>query len=219
MPLSVSESIASDLLAIGAVFLRPNEPFTWASGIKSPIYCDHRLTLSEPDTRGRIERALADRVRQAFPECEALFGTATAGIPHAAIVAYMMGLPMGYVRGSGKDHGLKNRVEGKLLPGWKVVVVEDLVSTGGSALDAVDALRSAGADALGVVCIFTYNMGRGIDAFRQSGLRLESLTDFDTLADIAARTGAVDPADLPRLRAFRDNPDDTSWIITKPEVV
>ncbi|MDR1263753.1 MAG: orotate phosphoribosyltransferase [Oscillospiraceae bacterium] len=210
------EQTASDLLAIGAVFLRPNEPFTWASGIKSPIYCDNRLTLSQPDVRDSIERAFAQRIRETYPECEALFGTATAGIAHAAIIAHLLDMPMGYVRGSAKDHGRNNRrdnrIEGKLVPGQKVVVVEDLISTGSSALDAARALLDAGADVLGVVCIFTYRMTKGIRAFEQAGLKLESLTDFDTLIDVAARMGGVDKDDLPRLRAFRDNPDDPEWI-------
>ncbi|MDR0396128.1 MAG: orotate phosphoribosyltransferase [Oscillospiraceae bacterium] len=217
MASSLSEAIASDLLGIGAVYLRPNEPFTWASGIQSPIYCDNRLTLSVPDVRDRIANALAERLRAVFPECEALFGTATAGIPHAAITAHILNMPMGYVRGRGKDHGLKNRVEGRLSPGLNVVVVEDLISTAGSVIDAANALAEAGANVLGVLCIFTYNMKRGADALMKAGLRAEPLTDFDTLISVAARSGVIDPADPPRLRAFRDDPDNPGWISIKPE--
>ncbi|GHU71836.1 orotate phosphoribosyltransferase [Clostridia bacterium] len=209
----MNKQIAKDLLDIGAVFLRPNEPFTWASGIKSPIYCDNRLVLSEPEVRGRIAQAMAETVRESFPGCQALFGTATAGIAHAAIAAYLLGMPMGYVRSGAKDHGRGNRIEGKLEPGQRVVVVEDLISTGSSALESAAALREAGADVLGVACIFTYGMAKGIKRFKEAGLRLEALTDFDTLIEVAASTGGIRGDDTPSLRAFRDNPDDVSWMM------
>ena len=208
----IKERVARGLLAIGAVFLRPEEPFTWASGIKSPIYCDNRLILTAPDVRNEVEAAIAETVRREFPEAEALMGTATAGIAHAAIAAHLMGLPMGYVRSGAKDHGRKNRIEGRLLPGQKVVVVEDLISTGGSVIDVVDALREAGADVLGVVSIFTYGMQKGLDRLAEAHVTNYSLTDFDAMAETAAETGYIRPEDVQRLIAFRNNPSDESWI-------
>ena len=204
-------AIARSLLSIGAVFLRPEEPFTWASGIKSPIYTDNRLILTAPEARDAVEAALAETVRREFPDAQALFGTATAGIAHAAIAAYKMGLPMGYVRGSAKDHGRKNQIEGRLEPGEKVVVIEDLISTGGSSIECAQVLRDAGADVLGVVSIFTYGMAASGEAFAQAGFDHVSLTDFDTLVEVAAEEGYVKPGDVARLRAFRDNPRDESW--------
>ena len=209
---SARETIARGLLEIGAVFLRPDEPFTWASGIKSPIYCDNRLTLSDPALRSQIEQAIADTIRQEYPEAEALMGTSTAGIPHAAIAAHLMGLPMGYVRSGSKDHGRQNRVEGRLEMGWKVVVVEDLVSTGGSVIDVVDALRQAGADVLGIVSIFTYGMKTSLERLADAGVKNISLTDFDAVVAIAAREGRIRQEDIGRLKAFRDNPRDERWI-------
>ncbi|MDR2504573.1 MAG: orotate phosphoribosyltransferase [Oscillospiraceae bacterium] len=213
-----AEQTAIDLLSMGAVFLRPREPFTWASGIRSPIYCDNRLTLGFPEARARIETAIAQKVSEAYPDCEALFGTATAGIAHAAIAAHILGLPMGYVRSSAKDHGRGNQIEGvtegALTAGMKVVVVEDLISTGGSVLDTVKVLQDAGANVLGVISIFTYGMKKAKRRFAEAHVRLESVTDFDTLIESAARIGAIDAGDLPRLRAFRDNPEDTSWIVS-----
>ena len=207
----LSQEIARGLLSIGAVFLRPDQPFTWASGIQSPIYCDNRLTLSAPDVRASIEQAIANRVRECFPACESLMGTATAGIAHAAIAAHILGMPMGYVRSSAKDHGRGNQIEGRLAPGMKTVVVEDLISTGGSSLDTVAALREAGADVLGMVCIFTYNMKQSLGAFHDAEVRLEPLTDFDTLVTVAADDGVIARDDIERLIAFRDNPNDPSW--------
>ena len=208
---------ARDLLAIKAVFLRPQEPFTWASGIKSPIYCDNRLTLSDPAVRGRIEEGLATLIRENYPDCEVLMGTSTAGIPHAAITAHLMGLPMGYVRSGAKDHGLNNRIEGRLEPGQKVVVVEDLISTGGSAIETVEALKEAGAVVLGIVSIFTYGMQKGIDRLREAGVKNVSLTNFDTLVETASQAGYLRPEDAPRLIAFRNNPSDEGWMTRKEE--
>ena len=208
----MEKSIAKDLLSIGAVFLRPEQPFTWASGIKSPIYCDNRLTLTAPVVRGHVEEGLAQIVRTRFPEAEVLMGTSTAGIAHAAIAAHLLGLPMGYVRSSSKDHGRQNRIEGKLVPGQKVVVVEDLISTGGSVLDAVDALREAGAEVLGVVSIFTYGMKKGVERLAAAQVRNVSLTDLDTVASTGAQEGYITEADVARLLAFRDDPADESWI-------
>ena len=204
--------IAKDLLSIKAVFLRPEEPFTWASGIKSPIYCDNRLTLTAPEVRNDIENGLAELIRAHFPEAEVLMGTATAGIAHAAIVGHLMGLPMGYVRSGAKDHGRKNQIEGKLDAGQKVVVVEDLISTGGSVLDAVSALREAGAEVLGIVSIFTYGMKKGLDRLREANVVNYSLTNLDAVAEVAAAEGYIAREDVARLRAFRDNPSDESWI-------
>ena len=204
--------IAHDLLKIGAVFFRPDEPFTWASGIKSPVYCDNRLTLSDPDVRGDVENGLARVIREQYPQAEALMGTSTAGIAHAAITAHLMGLPMGYVRGSAKDHGRQNRIEGKLQPGAKVVVVEDLISTGGSVLEVVDALREAGAEVLGIASIFTYGMKKGVERLAAAGVKNVSLTNFDAVARAAAEEGYIKPGDVARLLAFRDDPSDESWI-------
>ena len=204
--------IAKDLLKIKAVFFRPEEPFTWASGIKSPVYCDNRLTLSDVQVRGDVENGLAALVRQHYPEVEVLMGTSTAGIAHAAIVGHLMNLPMGYVRSGAKDHGRKNQIEGKLLPGQKVVVVEDLISTGGSVLEVVEILREAGAEVLGVVSIFTYGMRKGLERMAAANVVNHSLTDFDTIAEIAAEEGYIRKADVARLIAFRDNPSDESWI-------
>lgn len=203
--------IARDLLSIGAVFLRPDEPFTWASGIKSPIYCDNRLTLSDVAVREDIENGLAALVREYFPQTEALMGTSTAGIAHAAITATKLNLPMGYVRSSAKDHGRTNRIEGRLEKGEKVVVVEDLISTAGSCIDVVEALREAGAEVLGIVSIFTYNMQKGHDALRQHNVENISLCDLDTLLDAAIEEKYILPADKKRLLAFRNNPADESW--------
>jgi len=208
----MERQIAKDLLSIGAVFLRPNEPFTWASGIKSPIYCDNRLILSEPEVRDRVERAIAGAIKKNYPECEALFGTSTAGIAHAALAAHILGLPMGYVRSGAKDHGRANRIEGKLRPGEKVVVVEDLISTGGSVLEVVEALRDAGADVLGIVSIFTYNMKKGLERLKEAEVRNVSLTNFDVLAEVAAEEGYIPREDIERLIAFRNNPSDESWM-------
>ena len=210
--MDISVNVAKGLLSIGAVFLRPQEPFTWASGIKSPIYCDNRLILTAPAVRTVVEQAIADTVRRVYPTAEVLMGTATAGIAHAAIVAHLMGLPMGYVRSGSKDHGRQNQIEGKLEKGQKVVVIEDLISTGGSVLDTVAALREAGADVLGVVSIFTYGMKKGIDRMAEANVPHVSLTDLDTLAPIAAQEGYITEGDVARLLAFRDNPSDESWI-------
>ena len=204
--------IAQDLLKIKAVFFRPEEPFTWASGIKSPVYCDNRLTLTAPEVRNDVENGLVELIKTNFPEAEVLMGTSTAGIAHAAICGHLMGLPMGYVRSGSKDHGRQNRIEGKLNLGDKGVVVEDLISTGGSVIDVVEALRDAGAEVLGVVSIFTYGMQKGLDRLRDAKVENHSLTDFDTVAQVAAETGYVKPEDVARLIAFRNNPSDESWI-------
>lgn len=209
------ETVASELLRIKAVFLRPEEPFTWASGIKSPIYCDNRLILTDPPARNIVEQAIAYKVMSEFPKCEVLMGTATAGIAHAAIAAHIMGIPMGYVRSGAKDHGRANRIEGKLSPGDKVVVIEDLISTGGSVIDAAQALREAGADVIGIVSIFTYGMEKGRVRIAGAGLRNESLTDFDTLVPLAAEAGYIESSDIPRLMAFRDCPSDESWMLSQ----
>jgi orotate phosphoribosyltransferase len=213
----MKREIARDLLAIRAVFLRPEEPFTWASGIKSPIYCDNRLTLSDPAVRTRIERGLADLIRAHYPDCEVLMGTSTAGIPHAAIAAHLLGLPMGYVRSGAKDHGRNNRIEGRLEAGQKAVVVEDLISTAGSAVETVEALREAGAEVLGIVSIFTYGMKKGVERLRAAGVKKVSLTDFDHLVEVAVEAGYIEPDAAPRLIAFRDNPGDESWMTRKEE--
>ena len=206
------KEIALDLLSIKAVFLRPDDPFTWASGIKSPIYCDNRLILTAPDVRGRVEAAIADTVKTTYPDCEVLMGTSTAGIAHAAIAAHMLGLPMGYVRGGTKDHGRENRIEGNLESGQKAVVIEDLISTAGSVIGVVDALREAGAVVLGIVSIFTYGMRKGLDRLATAKVENTSLTDFDTLVDVAAQKGYINPGDVERLITFRNNPSDESWI-------
>ena len=206
------ELIASDLLKIKAVFLRPDEPFTWASGIKSPIYCDNRLTLTAPEVRTHVEEGLAETVRKYYPEAEVLMGTSTAGIAHAAITGHILGMPMGYVRSSNKDHGRQNRIEGKLEPGQKVVVIEDLISTGGSVIDVVEALREAGACVLGIASIFTYGMKKGLERLGEANVKNVSLTDFDEIVAVAAKQGYNRPEDAERLIAFRNNPSDESWI-------
>ena len=204
--------IAKDLLKIGAVFFRPDEPFTWASGIKSPVYCDNRLTLTAPEVRNDVENGLAALIREYYPEAEVLMGTSTAGIAHAAITAHLMNLPMGYVRSGAKDHGRQNQIEGKLEKGQKVVVVEDLISTGGSVLEVVNVLRDARAEVLGVVSIFTYGMKKGLERMAAANVINHSLTDFDTIAAVAAEEGYIRPADVARLITFRNNPSDESWI-------
>ena len=208
----IARLIAEDLLRIKAVFLRPEEPFTWASGIKSPIYCDNRLTLTSPDVRTDVETSLAEMIREEFPEAEVLMGTATAGIAHAAITAHLMGLPMGYVRSGAKDHGRGNQIEGRLEKGQKVVVVEDLISTGGSCIETVNVLRDAGAEVLGVISIMTYGMKKGIDRMAEAEIRWVSLTNFDTVIEVAAESDYIAPSDITRLKAFRDDPSDESWI-------
>ena len=207
-----AEIIARDLLKIQAVFFRPDEPFTWASGIKSPVYCDNRLTLTAPQVRLDVETGLSELVREYYPEAEVLMGTSTAGIAHAAITAHLMGLPMGYVRSGAKDHGRKNQIEGKLEPGQKVVVIEDLISTGGSVLEVVNVLREAGAQVLGVASIFTYGMQKGLERLAAAEVTNHSLTNFDVIARVAAEEGYIRPEDVKRLLAFRDNPSDESWI-------
>ncbi|MBO5410863.1 MAG: orotate phosphoribosyltransferase [Clostridia bacterium] len=204
--------IAKDLLSIGAVFLRPEEPFTWASGIKSPIYCDNRLTLTAPAVRTDVEKGLAETVKKYYPEAEVLMGTSTAGIAHAAITAHMLDMPMGYVRSGAKDHGRGNQIEGKLLPGQKVVVIEDLISTGGSVIEVVDALREAGAEVLGIASIFTYGMQKGLDRLAAANVKNVSLSNFDTIVEVAAEEGYIKAEDKERLIAFRNNPSDESWI-------
>ena len=204
--------IAEDLLKIQAVFFRPEEPFTWASGIKSPVYCDNRLTLTAPEVRTHVENALAEVVRENYPDAEVLMGTSTAGIAHAAITAHILGMPMGYVRSGNKDHGRQNRIEGKLLPGQKVVIIEDLISTGGSVIEVADALREAGAVVLGIASIFTYGMQKGLDRLKEAELKNISLTDFDHIAEVAAKNGYIKPEDIERLIKFRNNPSDESWI-------
>ena len=204
--------IAKDLLSIGAVFLRPDEPFTWASGIKSPIYCDNRLTLTAPQVRNDVENGLAEVIRREYPEVEVLMGTSTAGIAHAAIVGHLMNLPMGYVRGSAKDHGRGNQIEGRLEAGQKVVVVEDLISTAGSCIEVVNVLRQAGAEVLGIASIFTYGMKKGLDRLAEANVKNVSLTNLDAVAEVAAETGYIRPEDVSRLKKFRDNPSDESWI-------
>ena len=208
----LKEKIARDLLGIQAVFFRPDEPFTWASGIKSPVYCDNRLTLSDPAVRQDVEEGLAELIRENYPAAEILMGTSTAGIAHAAITAHLLGLPMGYVRSGNKDHGRQNRIEGKLLPGQKTVVVEDLISTGGSVLEVVDALREEGAEVLGIVSIFTYGMQKGIEHLTAAKVKNVSLTDFDCIAEVAAKTGYIRSEDVERLIKFRNNPSDQSWM-------
>ena len=204
--------IAKDLLSIGAVFLRPDEPFIWASGIKSPIYCDNRLTLTAPAVRNDVENGLAQVIRREYPDVEVLMGTSTAGIAHAAIVGHLMNLPMGYVRSGAKDHGRGNRIEGRLEPGQKVVVVEDLISTAGSCVEVVEALREAGAEVLGVASIFTYGMQKGLDRLAAANVKNVSLTNLDAVAKVAAETGYIQPSDVERLLKFRDNPSDERWI-------
>lgn len=208
----MSKQIAKDLLKIRAVFLRPDDPFTWASGIKSPIYCDNRLTLTAPAVRTDVETGLMELIRENYPEVQVLMGTSTAGIAHAAIVGHMMGLPMGYVRSGAKDHGRQNQIEGRLEPGQKVVVVEDLISTGGSVIDVVNVLREAGAEVLGIVSIFTYGMRKSVERLAAAEVKNVSLTNFDSIVKAAAEEGYIRSADVNRLLAFRDNPSDESWI-------
>ena len=207
----LNQLIAKDLLKIKAVFFRPEEPFTWASGIKSPVYCDNRLTLTAPEVRMDVEKGLAQLIGEEYPAVEVLMGTSTAGIAHAAITAHIMGLPMGYVRSGAKDHGRQNQIEGKLEPGQKVVVVEDLISTGGSVLEVVDVLRQAGAEVLGIVSIFTYGMQKGLDRLAAANVKNVSLTNFDIIAEEAAKEGYIRPEDVSRLIRFRNNPSDESW--------
>lgn len=209
---NIRTHIARHLLSIGAVFLRPDEPFVWASGIKSPIYCDNRLILTAPEARNEVEQAIADTVRREYPEAQVFMGTATAGIAHAAIAAHLLGLPMGYVRSGSKDHGRRNQIEGKLTPGERVVVIEDLISTGGSVLDTVAALRAAGAEVLGVISIFTYGMAKGRQRLAEAGVKCVSLTDLDTIAQVGVQQGYITQGDVARLLAFRDDPSDENWI-------
>ena len=208
----MQKKVAKALLSIGAVFFCPEEPFTWASGIKSPVYCDNRLILTAPEHRIVVESAIAETVKKEYPECEVLMGTSTAGIAHAAIAAHLLDMPMGYVRSGNKDHGRQNRIEGKLEAGQKVVVVEDLISTGGSVIDVVEALREVGAEVLGIVSIFTYGMQKGIDRLAAANVKNVSLTNFDVIAEVAADEGYIKPEDIARLIKFRNNPSDESWI-------
>ena len=209
---NISQLIAKDLLKIQAVFFRPEEPFTWASGIKSPVYCDNRLTLTAPEVRNDVENARAETIRREYPGAEVLMGTSTAGIAHAAITGHLLGLPMGYVRSGSKDHGRQNQIEGRLERGQKVVVVEDLISTGGSVIEVVNVLREAGAEVLGIVSIFTYGMKKGLERLAAANVKNISLTDFDTIAQVAAEENYIKAGDIARLIAFRDNPSDESWI-------
>ncbi len=208
----MEKKIAKDLLSIGAVFLRPEQPFTWASGIKSPIYCDNRLTLTAPEVRNHVEEGLAELIRKHYPEVEVLMGTSTAGIAHAAITATILNLPMGYVRSGSKDHGRGNQIEGKLEKGQKVVVVEDLISTAGSCIEVVEALRNAGAEVLGIVSIFTYGMQKGLDRLAAAEAKNYSLSNLDALVEVAAEEGYIKPEDKERILKFRSNPSDESWI-------
>ena len=208
----MEKKIAKDLLKIKAVFFRPDEPFTWASGIKSPVYCDNRLTLTAPEVRLDVEQGLAQLIKENYPEAEVLMGTSTAGIAHAAITAHLLNMPMGYVRSGAKDHGRQNQIEGRLEPGQKVVVVEDLISTGGSVIEVVNVLREAGADVLGVASIFTYGMKKGLQRLAEANVKNVSLTNFDVIAQVAAQEQYIKEEDIARLIAFRDNPSDESWI-------
>lgn len=210
--MELQRKIAEDLLSIKAVFFRPDEPFTWASGIKSPVYCDNRLTLTAPDVRNDVENGLASLIKENYPDAEVLMGTSTAGIAHAAITAHLLKMPMGYVRSGAKDHGRQNQIEGKLEKGQKVVVVEDLISTGGSVIEVVNVLREAGAEVLGIVSIFTYGMKKGLDRLAQAEVKNISLTNFDVIAQVAADQGYIAPADVDRLIRFRNDPTDESWI-------
>ena len=210
--MDIKRLIASDLLKIKAVFFRPEEPFTWASGIKSPVYCDNRLTLTAPEVRNDVEQSLAKVVKENYPDAEVLMGTSTAVIAHAAITAHLLDMPMGYVRSGNKDHGRQNRIEGKLEKGQKVVIIEDLISTGGSVIEVAEALREAGAEVLGIASIFTYGMQKGLDRLAAANLKNISLTDFDCIAEVAAENGYIKPEDIKRLIAFRNNPSDESWI-------
>jgi len=208
----MNKEVSKGLLEINAVFLRPENPFTWASGIKSPIYCDNRLILTAPKVRNLVENAIAQTVKNEYPECEALFGTSTAGIAHAAIAASILDMPMGYVRSGAKDHGRQNQIEGKLEKGQKVVVIEDLISTGGSVIEVVDVLREAGAEVLGIVSIFTYGMKKGLERLENANVKNVSLTDFDTTIEVAAENGYIKSEDISKLIKFRNNPSDESWI-------
>lgn len=208
----MKSAIAKALLSIEAVFLRPEEPFTWASGIKSPIYCDNRLTLTAPEVRTQVEEGLVAIIKEHYPECEVVMGTSTAGIAHAAIVGHLMNMPMGYVRGSAKDHGRTNQIEGKLLPGQKVVVIEDLISTAGSSIETVEVLRAAGADVLGIASIFTYGMQKGLDRMAEHKVKNVSLCDLDALVEVAAETGYIKAEDKEKILKFRNNPSDESWM-------
>ena len=210
--MELNKLIASDLLKIKAVFFRPEQPFVWASGIKSPVYCDNRLTLTAPEVRNDVENGLVTLIKENYPDVQVLMGTSTAGIAHAAICGHIMGLPMGYVRSGAKDHGRQNQIEGKLEPGQKVVVVEDLISTAGSCIEVVNVLREAGAEVLGIVSIFTYGMQKGLDRLAAADVVNHSLTNFDCIADVAAEQGYIKPEDIQRLIAFRNNPSDESWI-------
>lgn len=212
MNTDIKRTIAHDLLSIGAVFLRPDEPFTWASGIKSPIYCDNRLTLTAPEVRTHVEEGLAELIRTHYPDVEVLMGTSTAGIAHAAIVGHIMGLPMGYVRSGNKDHGRQNRIEGRLEPGQKVVVVEDLISTAGSCIEVVEALRDAGAEVLGIVSIFTYGLRKGLERLESANVLNHSLSNFETVCEVAAEEGRIKQKDIDRLKRFCADPSDESWI-------
>ena len=210
--MNIEQTVARDLLSIQAVFFRPEQPFTWASGIKSPVYCDNRLILTAPAVRSRVEQAIADTVKKEYPDCQVLMGTSTAGIAHAAIAGHILGLPMGYVRSGAKDHGRNNQIEGRLEKGQKVVVIEDLISTAGSVLEVVDVLRQAGAEVLGVVSIFTYGMQKGLDRLAQASVKNVSLTNFDAVAQAAAEENYIKPEDVQRLIAFRNDPSDESWM-------
>lgn len=210
--MSIKNEVAKSLLEIGAVFFRPDEPFTWASGIKSPVYCDNRLILTAPEQRKIVEQAIADTVKSEYPEAQVLMGTSTAGIAHAAIAAAILDMPMGYVRSGNKDHGRQNRIEGKLEKGQRVVVIEDLISTGGSVIEVVDALREAGAEVLGIVSIFTYGMKKGVERLAEAKVKNVSLTNFDAVAEAAAEMNYIAKSDIERLKKFRDNPSDESWI-------
>ena len=210
--MNIEQTVARDLLSIQAVFFRPEQPFTWASGIKSPVYCDNRLILTAPAVRSRVEQAIADTVKKEYPDCQVLMGTSTAGIAHAAIAGHILGLPMGYVRSGAKDHGRNNQIEGRLEKGQKVVVIEDLISTAGSVLEVVDVLRQAGAEVLGVVSIFTYGMQKGLDRLAQANVKNVSLTNFDAVAQAAAEENYIKPEDVQRLIDFRNNPSDESWM-------
>ena len=210
--MNIEQTVARDLLSIQAVFFRPEQPFTWASGIKSPVYCDNRLILTAPAVRSRVEQAIADTVKKEYPDCQVLMGTSTAGIAHAAIAGHLLGLPMGYVRSGAKDHGRNNQIEGRLEKGQKVVVIEDLISTAGSVLEVVDVLRQAGAEVLGVVSIFTYGMQKGLDRLAQANVKNVSLTNFDAVAQAAAEENYIKPEDVQRLIAFRNIPSDESWM-------
>lgn len=212
MSQTVKETIANDLLSINAIFLRPADPFTWASGIKSPIYCDNRLTLSYPEVRSRVEQGLADIIRREYPDCEVVAGTSTAGIAHAALVADILGLPMCYVRASAKDHGRNNQIEGRAAAGAKVVVVEDLISTGGSVIEVVEVLRQAGCQVLGIASIFTYGLAAGLERLEAAGVKNVSLSDYDALLKVAVENGTISGQDIPKLEAFRSNPRDAAWM-------